>query len=164
MLTSKEKQNEPGELERPALKKFSATYGNQSNAILLIWKRGQQSKADGQVVSCVKSLIKGSAGRGRTYIDTDTFKNTLLRLSQNIRTMEQNFKISKSTLHERIKNGFLKPHSNFIKPFLTKSNKIARLDFNISILYPLKPDAFIYGTDQIHVDKKWFLLTTINEE
>ncbi|GMJ01565.1 hypothetical protein HRI_003825700 [Hibiscus trionum] len=44
--------------------------------------------------------------------------------------------MSKSTLHRRIKEGFIKPHTNAIKPYLTDANKKARLHFCLSMLEP----------------------------
>lgn len=43
LLIGKEKRDEPGNLDKEALKEVAALYGFQPDAIQLIWKRGVHS-------------------------------------------------------------------------------------------------------------------------
>ena len=162
LLICREKRDQPGKLQRGTIKEVAAQYGVQPDTISLIWKRGQQSKADGHVAACVKPRMEGRVGRNKIPIDAEKIKSIPLRLRQNIRTMAQQLGTSRSTLHDRIKEGLIKPHSNAIKPFLNDANKIARLEFAISMLDPLKPDMFQDMMDRVHIDEKWFFITITN--
>ncbi|XP_058223067.1 uncharacterized protein LOC131332786 [Rhododendron vialii] len=74
--------------------------------------------------------------------------------------------VPKSTLHPRIKEGKIRPHSNALKPYLSDEHKIARLHFCLSMLepnslqtQPLFKDMYNY----VHIDKKWFYMTKESE-
>nr|GEY39158.1 hypothetical protein [Tanacetum cinerariifolium] len=65
-------------------------------------------------------------GRKRVQIDMDEVSQIPLRLRTSIRSLAKSMDVSKSTMHKRIKEGVLRPHTNAIKPSLTSENERAR--------------------------------------
>ncbi|KAL4565371.1 hypothetical protein LXL04_029463 [Taraxacum kok-saghyz] len=85
-----------------------------------------------------------------------------LRRRSNIRSLASCLNVSKSTMHRRIKEGALRPHTNAIKPTLTHENKRARLEFclskvtrSLSSQIPMFHDMF----NVVHIDEKWFYMS-----
>ena len=74
--------------------------------------------------------------------------------------------ISKTALLRNIKDGAIRSHTNSIKSGLTDDNKIARLQYCLSMLDltcpPVRP-AFKSSFDYIHNDKKWFNMTKASQ-
>ncbi|XP_027074399.2 uncharacterized protein [Coffea arabica] len=85
-----------------------------------------------------------------------------LRRRTNIRSLSSEMKVSKSTLHRRIKEGAIRPHSNALKPQLTDQNKQVRLNFCLSMLEPESLNSnptFMSMFNVVHIDEKWFYMT-----
>lgn len=69
---------------------------------------------------------------------------------------------SPRTVHRRIKEGYLRPHTNSIKPFLMDENMKARLRYCLSmIIRSNTPNTSVFSSmmDLIHLDEKWFYMT-----
>ncbi|GJQ94186.1 hypothetical protein Tco_0005325 [Tanacetum coccineum] len=65
-------------------------------------------------------------------------------------------------MHQRIKEGALRPHINAIKPVLTNKNRKARLEFCLSMINPPLSSANPNFKDMfnvIHIDEKWFYMS-----
>ncbi|XP_026458696.1 uncharacterized protein LOC113359240 [Papaver somniferum] len=116
---------------------------------------------NGSLVDVSHSLT-GRAGRKRIEIDPTMISSIPLRLRTNIRVMESAANMSKSTIHKRIKEGAIRPHSKTLKPALTDDNKKARLLFSLSMLedycFANKP-IFKSMYNYVHIDEKWFYMT-----
>ncbi|WCJ20989.1 hypothetical protein M5689_003183 [Euphorbia peplus] len=112
------------------------------------------------------SVVK-KVGRHRKNINFELVKNISLSKRTNIRSLSKALGEPKSTVHRRIKEGSLRPHSNALKPYLTNENKIARLEFCLSMIdkgtIETKP-SFIDMYDRIHIDEKWFNITKIAQK
>lgn len=123
-----------------------------------LWARAKESvKGNG---SCMDvSSRKSKCGRKRKHenISTELLQIPLNRRGT-IRSSAKALNIPKSTFHERIKGGEVRPHSNAVKPFLTEMNMQARLDFCRSHLN-VEKGRFDDLIDVIHVDEKWFYMT-----
>lgn len=81
----------------------------------------------------------------------------------NIRSLAKSINVSKSTMHRRIKEGVLRPHTNAIKSTLTHENRRERLEFflskiTIQSLLSLIP-AFYDMFNVVHIDEKWFYIS-----
>jgi hypothetical protein len=70
--------------------------------------------------------------------------------------------MKKSTMHDLLKDGLLRWHSNSLKPYLKEANKIERLWWCLSMLdqHTLQTEQkFIDMENIIHLDEKWFYAT-----
>nr|XP_027127766.1 uncharacterized protein LOC113743889 [Coffea arabica] len=105
-------------------------------------------------------------GRKQVEIDFTSIMTIPLRRRTNIRSLSSEMKVAKSTLHRRIKEGAIRPHSNALKPQLTDENKQVRLRFCLSMLESeslnTKP-VFRGMFNVVHVDEKWFYMTKESE-
>ena len=130
-----------------------------------IWKRAAVSFANGGVVDVTQRFPK-RPGRKQVEIDFTSIMTIPLRRRTNIRSLSSEMKVAKSTLHRRIKEGAIRPHSNALKPQLTDENKQVRLRFCLSMLESeslnTKP-VFRSMFNVVHVDEKWFYMTKESE-
>lgn len=71
--------------------------------------------------------------------------------------------VPKSTIHRRIKEGALRPHTNAVKPLLTDENKKAKVNFCLSMITPPSltsaSTTFHNMHNIIHIDEKWFYIS-----
>lgn len=101
-------------------------------------------------------------GRKRVQVNLNQVLDIPLRRWTNIRSLANCLNVYKSTMHRRIKEGALRPHTNAIKPTLTHENKRARLEFclskisrSLSSQIPTLHDMF----NVVHIDEKWFYMS-----
>lgn len=133
-------------------------FGVGWRTISRIWSRAKEDVAAGALVPCVATHFKNC---GRTKSNKDVFSVlTSIPFSRRttLRSMAAASGIPRSTLGRLVKEGAIRPHSNSIKPLLTNCNKIARLQFCLSMLQP-SSNSFHDMYDVIHVDEKWFYMT-----
>ena len=70
--------------------------------------------------------------------------------------------VAKSTLHRRIKEGAIRPHSNALKPYLSTENKKVRLQFFLTMLEPNSLNnnlIFKSMFNYVHIDENWFYMS-----
>ncbi|KAF0737607.1 hypothetical protein AaE_008924 [Aphanomyces astaci] len=70
--------------------------------------------------------------------------------------------VPKTTIIRHMKNDkTLKAKSNYSKPYLTDANAVHRMQYAMAFLHP-SPNRFIFDSmyQTVHVDEKWFFLTT----
>jgi hypothetical protein len=106
-----------------------------------------------------------NCGRKRVQIDRDQFRRIPFSKRSNLRDLESQLKVSKSSLHRSQKRGTIRRHSNSIKPFIKEENKIVRLKFILSMLengtIPHDP-TFKTMHNIVYIDEKWFYMTKKN--
>ena len=112
----------------------------------------------------VTSLIKGQeiVVIKKIQIDLDRFCEIPLHQWTTLESLACSLKMSKTTLFNLVKVEAIRRHSNAIKPFLKKENKISRLQFCSSMLEKgsLPHDPIFMGMyNIIHIDEKWFYMT-----
>ncbi|GKD05006.1 hypothetical protein Tco_1179980 [Tanacetum coccineum] len=71
----------------------------------------------------VSSKKPSVVGRKRIHINFAQVSQIPLRRRSNIRSLAKLIDVPKSTIHRRIKEGALKPHTNAVKPLLTEAKK-----------------------------------------
>lgn len=103
-----------------AASKFSIS----TRSIARIWSTGKQNIAQGINFASNKF---GNVGRKRIQLDINAVKEVPLKRRSNIRSLASAIHVSKSTVHRRIKDGDLRPHTNPVKPLLTDENKKSSL-------------------------------------
>lgn len=111
--------------------------------------------------------MAGSVGRNRLATDLDTIADILLRRRTTIRSLAFAVGMCKSTVHNWVKRGILRSHSNAIKPTLNEANKRQRLMFCLDQVeassVPSNP-TFKSLKNVLHIDEKWFFMTKTSQK
>ncbi|VFQ61114.1 unnamed protein product [Cuscuta campestris] len=114
----------------------------------------------------VRSRFIANSGRKRIVMDAQAIAETPLRNMTTIKSLAAAIGKPKSTVHEWIKKGMLRSHSNAIKPYLTDANKVARLRFCLNQVerdsMPLQP-RFNSFHNVLHIDEKWFFMSKTSQ-
>ncbi|XP_028127419.1 uncharacterized protein LOC114323924 [Camellia sinensis] len=103
-----------------------------------------------------------NSGCKRVQLNLGKVAEIPLRHRTNIRSLSKALNFPKSTVHRRIKEGKIRPHSNALKPCLSEDNKRARLRFCLSMLEPNSLQGqpmFKSMYDYVHIDEKWFYIS-----
>ncbi|KAF7153301.1 hypothetical protein RHSIM_Rhsim01G0178000 [Rhododendron simsii] len=104
-----------------------------------------------------------SCGRKRIPIDFTKMRDIDHAQQTNIQSLAAAMKVPKTTIHRRIKEGKIRPHSNALKPYLSEQAQKARLQFCLSMLEPNddenQPRKFKSMYNYVHIDEKWFYMT-----
>lgn len=150
-----------GELERGSFTLVARKFGLCRKTVSRIWHKAKLQIDNGSNVD-LSSNMPGVVGRKKVQINLSLVTEVPLRQRSNIRALAKSVSVSKSTMHRRIKEGVLRPHSNAIKPDLTHENKKARLRFCLSMvdrsLFSTSPK-FYDMFNIVHIDEKWFYMS-----
>lgn len=150
-----------GKLQRGAIMSAAAEFNCNRNTIALIWKRACNSYSTGNRCANVDSLKKNCGRKRKDY--TENFarmKDVPLNKRSTLRSLSFAIGIPKTTLFGIFKRGkTIKRVSSAVKPYLTDTNKLERLKFCLSNV--LSTGLFIDMYDYIHIDEKWFYLTSV---
>ncbi|KAL5697337.1 hypothetical protein ACHQM5_030823 [Ranunculus cassubicifolius] len=153
--------SENGNPKYGVFKNVAAIYSVNERTVRRIWERAKTCIKNGLNVD-VSHNLTNRVGRKRVEIDPSLISEIPLRKRTNIRSLAKAANMAKSTVHKRIQEGLMKPHSNALKPTLTDNNKKARLSFCLSMLeaynHPQKP-IFSDMRRVVHIDEKWFYMT-----
>jgi len=63
--------------------------------------------------------MQANVRRKKLVIDHDKIKQVNSRRTTNLQSFASALEVSKSTLHRRVKEGYLRPHSNALRPHLS---------------------------------------------
>lgn len=161
MMLEMQIPEKPGKLKRGALKLVAEKFKVTSDTISAIWKRGQQSIAEGKIVADCSSKIQLKSGRKKLPFNSDALKDIPFHKRQNQRSLALQLNMSKTRVQRLLREQQIKAHSNAIKPLLTDANKQARVEYCLSFLN----DQGQYDDmmDLIHIDEKWFYITRTNQ-
>ena len=106
---------------------------------------------------CIMQKEK-NCGRKKVTIDMSRIATIPLHKRTTLRALAHELGVKRSTLHCWFKQGKIRRYSNTLKPYLRHDNKMARLQYCVSML-----DAgtlqFIDMKNIIHTDEKWFNTT-----
>lgn len=149
------KQSENGKLRKGTIRDMATLFGLCTKTISRIWRRGKKLGNNDSAYD-VSTRFAGRAVRKRVQIDCSRVADIPLRRQKTICSLAHAMDVPKSTLHQRIKEGVLRRHSNALKPNFTPVNKIKRLHFCLSKLHPQGhlTNPLFEDMDVVHVDKK----------
>ncbi|XP_059295716.1 uncharacterized protein LOC132049075 [Lycium ferocissimum] len=155
------KESNGGKLKRGSLKQAEILFHTPNRTMRRIWRQVRSSISHGNSLD-VSTKYVGIVGRKRVHIDVNLVKENPLCRRRNIRSLACAINMSSSTVHRRVKEGAIRSHTNAIKPYLTETNKKARVQFCLSMIAsgtlhsnPMFIDMYNY----VHMDEKWFFLT-----
>ena len=87
-------------------------------------------------------------------------KNIPLQKRRTQRKLAASLGVSKTTVQRWIVDSTIRVHCNSLKPVLTEENKVARLIMALESRDPNDPSKFRDMMDRVHVDEKWFFLSS----
>lgn len=154
-------ESDNGKLSGALFSEIAASFSTTERTVRRIWARGTACIYDGLRVD-VSSKLQGRVGRKRIQINENEFTGLSLRERSNVRSLSSALSIAKSTVHRRIKEGLIRPHSNALKPYLSEECKKARLRFCLSMLEPNTLETqprFKDMYNYVHIDEKWFYMS-----
>ena len=167
-ITSEEKriifnfllQNSKDMKVKKGLKTLAASkFFVSTRSVARIWSTGKQNIAQG--INFTSNKI-GYVGRKRIQIDADVVKGVPLKKRSNICSLASAIHLAKSTMHRRVREGHLRPHTNPVKRLLTDENKKARLRFCLFMLtHDLNLNVSLFSSmlNNVHIDEKyWFTM------
>ncbi|KAF7112452.1 hypothetical protein RHSIM_RhsimUnG0227600 [Rhododendron simsii] len=154
-------QSVDGKLKRSSVREVAELFPTSINIVRQIWNRGMACIANGVMVNVSSKMP--SCDRKRVPIDFTKMRDIDRARRTNIRSLAAAMKVPKTTIHRRIKEGKIRPHSNALKPYLSEQAKKARLQFCLSMLEPSEdesqPRKFKSMYNYVHIDEKWFYMT-----
>ncbi len=149
-----------------SLTKCAKLFNVSSRTIKRVWER---ANVKGNDVFTPLDVQSRSKNRGRKGISMNDIISKVSQLSINkrttLRSMSTHTGINKSTLHRAKQKGILRRHSESVKPRLTDSNKLRRVEFILSSINRLR-DGLVFQNMQniIHIDEKWFYILQQNRK
>ncbi|GJX37032.1 transposase, Tc1-like protein [Tanacetum coccineum] len=150
-----------GELIQGSIPEVARKFGVCDRTVSRIWHQAKLQILNGSMVNVTSKKVR-AVGPKRVQINFNEVLNIPLRQRTNIRSLAKSLNVSKSTMHRRIKEGALRPHTNAIKPVLTNENKKTRLEFCLSMINPplsIANPTFQDMFNVIHIDEKWFYMS-----
>ena len=89
-------------------------------------------------------------------------RNVPFNRRSTIRSLAYAIDIPRSTLFRILKEGTIKRINSTLKPLLTPTNKIARLQFSLKFV---RPNGLFHDMyDYVHIDEKWFYITKVKKK
>lgn len=157
-----------GKIERGVFTRVARSFMVSPKSVSRIWQEGNYVRSTSGIAPTFSSRYVQNAGRKRSIeLSLDKMKEIPLRRRTNIRSLAKALEMSRSTVHRRIKEGCVRPHSNAVKPSLTEENKKARLEFCLSMINKdvvASNPSFINMHDYIHIDEKWFYMSKATQK
>ena len=148
-------------MRRDCISQIATRVSTSPKTIRRIWQQGKASQLE-NFVADVNCKFPKRVGRKRIQIDFNEVSKIPFRQRTNIRSTADVMNVAKSTLHRRIKEGSIRPHSNALKPYLSTENKKVRLQFCLSMLEPNSLNnnlIFKSMFNYVHIDENWFYMS-----
>lgn len=150
-----------GKLFKNCTRLVSVAHNVSIRTVQRIWDSHKKCKAAGVPVN-IQSKRPENCGRKKVTTDLGPVADIPLTDRSTIRALAQKIGMKKSTVHNRLKQGMLRRHSNALKPLLKAGNMTERLRWCLSMLdedgLPNNPK-FKCMDNIIHLDEKWFNMT-----
>ncbi|XP_027076959.1 uncharacterized protein [Coffea arabica] len=160
------KECENGKLSKGVISRVAECFDISTRSVSRIWHEGKcTATAYGHLPNLSPKLVK-RVGRKKIQVNLEDIKDIPFRRRTNIRSLAKALDVSKSSLHRRIKEESLRPHSNPVKPYLSTDSKKARLQFCLSMISEgtlASKFSFDNMHDRIHIDEKWFYMSKTSQ-
>ncbi|KAL7152803.1 hypothetical protein ABFS83_04G123300 [Erythranthe nasuta] len=146
-----QKQSFNGKFKQGVTRMIASQFSVSMRTVQRIWKQSGY----GGTHANVSHRKTRNCGRKRVQINLEQIRENHLHRRTTL-----------CSLSLRLKSGQIRRHSSTIKPFLMEENKRSRLQFCLSMLdsnsMPHDP-TFIGMYNTVHIDEKWFWMTTKSE-
>ena len=143
-----------------------------ANTIGRLWRRAQGDQGLAELTTDIvrenvrsRTTLRGRKPKHDRNALMALFKTIPKTKRCSVRAAAAQMEIPKTTLWNWIlgkgrSGGFIRPHSNAVKPFLTEENKQKRIDFVKT--FETNNGYFEDMEEIVHVDEKWFYMTELN--
>ncbi|XP_026436146.1 uncharacterized protein LOC113334008 [Papaver somniferum] len=152
-------------VERGSIQRVATIFKTSVSIVSRIWNRSKENQ-NPNMPADVSSRKPTRVGRKRVEIDRDRVLAVPLNRRTCLCTLAAEIEMSTTTLHRRVKEGKVKPHTSAVRPALKDDGKIKRLNYCIDMLdtstFDSKP-MFKDMYDYVHIDEKWFNMTKISQ-
>ncbi|DAZ99814.1 TPA: hypothetical protein N0F65_001323 [Lagenidium giganteum] len=156
-----------GRLLHGDIKRAAEFFAISPRTISLIWSHGTESLENGMQCADVFPRRKGATGRRVHDIRAllQKIKSVPLHRRNDFRSLANAVGVPRTTLQRVLKTGRLKRHSSFVRPALRDEDKLHRVAFCLSFVWPdSNSKIFNQMHDRVHVDEKWFNPKEITEK
>ena len=163
---------ENGKLRRGEIKKVARDLGVNRNTIGSLWRRARGDRALAELTAdFVRPVRKKHLGLGGASQNTIGMRSRLFsrpfprpsddRCEQPLPAWDPKTTVWNWILGKGRSGGFIRRHSNAVKPFLTEENKTRCIEF----VQSFEHNGFFQNMEDIvHVDEKWFYMTELSRE
>ncbi|ETW00122.1 hypothetical protein H310_07536 [Aphanomyces invadans] len=151
-----------GKIPKCVADEIGALFDCTPNTVRRIWRRAAVDLTGNKTIcQSVHQRKKGNSGRKRAHTN---LPERIQAIPQSRRYCFRSFAhvlgIPKSTLHCYFKRGVIAKYSTVLKPILTESNKVCRLQWAMNHVKDIDGAKFFDPMlDTVHVDEKWFYMT-----
>lgn len=145
------KRSVGGDIQYGSIKEVASMFSVSTRTIRRVWQQSKKNLENESAID-LSSKRTGKIGRKRVHVSPNKIKQIPLNRRCTIRSLAKAIDVPKTTVHRRIQEGLIRPHSNAVKPQLTEDNKRARLEFCLS---HLDPDTLCFSNmyNVIHIDE-----------
>ncbi|ETV74610.1 hypothetical protein H257_10747 [Aphanomyces astaci] len=157
-----------GELPHGCITQTARLYACTLKTISNVWARGRLSIRHGSSTADVSAKYKGNHN-GKRVMSDDEIERAIRAVSlherQTLRSLAARSGISKTTIIRHMECAkTLKLKFSHSKPYLTDANKINRMKHALAFLQPSSNETIFDSMNSyVHVDEKWFYLTTVKK-
>ncbi|KAI3928371.1 hypothetical protein MKW98_023972 [Papaver atlanticum] len=146
-----------GKLGKGEITNIANRFSVSTRSVSRLWHDLKTANANGVMLDISSKMI-----------DLELIKSIPLRRRTSMRSLACLLNLSTSTIHRRIRDGNLKPHSSTLRPDLTDDNKKERVEFCLKMITEgmnvFRNPSFIDMYDRIHIDEKWFYITKTSQK
>ncbi|KAF0766305.1 hypothetical protein AaE_002930 [Aphanomyces astaci] len=156
-----------GKLPKGVADDIGKLFGCTPTTVRRIWRRAAADLSGNKTIcATVQQRKKGQSGRKRMYTDIPERIQAIPQSRRYcFRSNLDALNIPKSTLHVYFKRGVIAKYSSVLKPALTESNKVCRLNWAIKHVTDIDgAKHFDPMNDTVHVDEKWFFMTRLQKK
>ncbi|RHY39373.1 hypothetical protein DYB30_002754 [Aphanomyces astaci] len=156
-----------GKLPKGVAEDMGKLFDCTPTTVRRIWRRASVDLSGSKTIcATVHQRKKGQSGRKRMYTDIPERIQAIPQSRRNcFRSIAYALNIPKSTLHVYFKRGVIAKYSSVLKPSLTESNKVCRLNWAIKHVTDIdRAKYFDPMNDTVHVDEKWFFITRLQKK
>ena len=154
-----------GVLKKTSTAHIAAKLGHGLRQVQEVWRYAKECIREGRDVDVSHKKTK-NCGRNRIVAPLAQVRSIPKRERQPLSALCHAIHMAKTTLFRRFKQGYLRRHSNSLKPVLKDSNKKERVQFCFKMVDPntvhIDPQ-FGDMENILHLDEKWFNMTKNNK-
>ncbi|ETV94901.1 hypothetical protein H310_11552 [Aphanomyces invadans] len=151
-----------GKIPKGVADEIGALFNCTPNTVRRIWRRaGVDLTGNKTICQSVHQRKKGSSGRKRAHTNLPERIQVFPQSRRYcFRSLAHALGIPKSTFHCYFKSDVIAKYSTVLKPILTESYKVCRLQWAMNHVKDIDGAKFFDSMlDTVHVDEKWIFMT-----
>ncbi|KAL6586047.1 hypothetical protein OROMI_002691 [Orobanche minor] len=156
-----------GKPNRGRMKEAATKYGVTRRIVSYLWAAAKKQMEQRLPIFLISKKAGCVKLKKRVEVPLELIMATSIFHRSTIRRLAISINVKKTTVGRWVLLGLIKAHSNAIKHYLTAPNKLLRLKFSLSNLQFDRLHGVVKFKSMhniIHIDKKWFNLTTTSRK